>query len=209
MPRDPRLACLALGLILILRTNIVGALHMPLCQTFSSSYHFPGIPYHQGLRRIHSLQTVEISGGLVIPGFRIQNTTTPLKVGDFAMISAECKTFLNSEPRTIRMFTKNRHDSFILCMRKHTGVLDTLTHLQVFPDPVAGHVLKVTSSTYPQPEQEDTNPFMFDRVLMPLTFFVNGYRTEIWNFNDNKYDPNMSKYRHMVMQDTGVQEFQC
>ncbi len=176
------------------------AFPVPICHTLSQVYQFPGVPYHQALRRIHTLDHVGTASGLVLPGFRVENTSAPVVAGDFAVISGECRTFLGGDRRTVRMFTNARHESSVLTLFP-SGRLDCMTHLAVFPHET-GHILKVSSTSYT--DAGASNAF-HDRILMPLAFFTAFWdRSQLWRLHESRLDPNVARYQKMVMRGDAV-----
>jgi hypothetical protein len=59
----------------------------PTGHTVSSSFRFPNIPLHEGLRHIHTLEHLE---SIASQYFRIHRVGQPMRYGDFVTIYADC-----------------------------------------------------------------------------------------------------------------------
>lgn len=196
---DPTFFALALGLCIAVVNLLVPAVSAfplgpgPIGLTSVSTFSYPGIPYREGIRRIHTpehLTSLNVSNrGRRYPLFDIHAVSQPCRYGDHVTIRLLCE--MEGINHTVFMIARPEDpgSSMVMCVRD--GVQRAVIRLRSMPTTYldGGHRLTVTC-VYPR------GPRVLDRAMEPIMRFMRffGRRGQ----PDKEY-ANLQWYRRMIL----------
>ena len=107
---------------------------------------FPEIPLVLGIRHIHTPEQVIVAHGLALPGVHITETTPPIRVNDYTLIS-----FRFGASNTARMFTDNSCKSHLLLQEGKSERAYMFATLSVQAIGMLGHSVRMHSTLMRKP----------------------------------------------------------
>ena len=157
----------------------------PKLREIRKEFHFSTISYEQGLKNIHSLESLlQIRKTY----FQIHSTTEPVHYGKYIVVSAKCSVKAAFQ-QDIRMFSSQPNTSHIVCLKE--GVPQMMFQVNVSPA-YYGHTMTISASTYLHA------PRWINMILSPLWYFLSAFENSLRLEYNVKNDENLIKYRKMV-----------
>ena len=91
----------------------------PMIEAYSVShtFRFPHVPFRSGVHHIHSPEYFLEAHGICPPGFVLESTSAPVRVGTYHMAAFRFRTLLG--PMEGRVFSNNRTSSELLPKKKN------------------------------------------------------------------------------------------
>lgn len=196
---DPTFFFLALALCMAfvdLLIPVVSAFPLgpaPTGLTVVSTFSYPGVPYQEGIRRVHALEhltSLNVSRrGCRLPYFGIHAVAQPHRYGDHVTVRVLCT--VGGVNNTIFMIAKPEDpgSSMFMCVRD--GALRAVIRLRSIPTTYldGGHRLTVTCA-YPRGARA------LDRAMEPILRFMRFFRRR--GQPDTEF-ANLQWYRRMVL----------
>jgi hypothetical protein len=178
------------------KSHITSSLLYPrIPVTTTHVFNYQNIPYHLGIRHIHALEHVADIHILSFPFFKLKNTTLPVTIGPYSIISCYCEVF-GAEKR-VKMFTNKPNECQIMCFFNEKNP-QLHIHLSVSPllqnkNKMNGHSLTMVCTYYRAPK------WIYLR-LKPLFDFLHFMEDSLfWSYDFREQDLNLAKYRRMVI----------
>jgi hypothetical protein len=196
---DPTFFFIVLGLCIAVVNHLIPAISaFPLGPaltglTVVSTFSYPGVPYQEGVRRVHTLEhltSLNVSRrGCRLPYFDIHAVAPPRRFGDHVTIRVSCR--VDGCNNTIIMIAKPEDpgSSAFMCVRD--GVQLAVIRLRFIPTTYldGGHRLTVTC-VYPRGARA------LDRAMEPILRFMRFFRRL---GQPDKEHANLQWYRRMVL----------
>jgi hypothetical protein len=174
-------------------TVFVPAQLMLLVASRSSTFVFPKIPLHFGIRHIHSPEHLVAAHPLTFPYFKIlPNVSQPVVHQDCALVSFDFEVGFVPRRFSARMFSSD-------CMRSSLLIMDenfrscAYVSLAVMPHGAGGHSLSVDITPYMQVSR---------LAVIGARFWQHMYQWEscaFWGCQSGPISENLRKYRLCVM----------
>ena len=155
-----------------------------LLRSFHYSLDFPRVPYHLGLRHIHTPEHIATTHRLGMPFYRVTNSTKPMQHGDVT-----CVEFSAGPCHRVCMFTQDPSQSYML-FSEEDGTLTANVCLGVKPLD-KGHTLRVDVTVY---ECE-----WWTSLAVPLAWTLHTVEDRLWWAYSTTQDANLIAYRRKVL----------
>jgi hypothetical protein len=119
----------------------------PLCYLTAActTLMFPNVALDLGIRHIHTPEHFAVAHGLTLPGFELVDSTPPVRVKDYALVSFRFRTLFSAEVRSARMFTNDRCTSHLL-FQDHADRATMLATFSVKGVGMSGHSLHLSGT---------------------------------------------------------------
>jgi len=193
------IACLFFLDVVLRSILVVDAFPVGCCTglSFTTSFRFPGIPFREGVRHIHTLehlQNVTAEGGKGVPFFTIERVSQPQRYGDHVTTCVQCK--VRGHQQTIYMLGRPEAPESSTFMCVQDGTQRAVMNLRVgrLPYEADGHRLTI-SCTYLRA------PRLYDRDMEPVLRFLRFFEKRMrWQRGaHDQLHGNLQWYRRMVL----------
>lgn len=181
-----------------LEQSPTSSLYPPIPSISTHVFNYQNIPYQMGIRHIHALEHISDIHLLSIPFFRLKNTTEPIRMGPYSIISCYCEVF--GVEKSVKMFTNKPNECQIMWffdektpqLHIHLTV-SPLIHNKNKKNVLNGHSLSMVCTYYKAPK-------WIYLQLKPLFDFLHFMEdTLFWSYDFREQDPNLAKYRRMAI----------
>ena len=153
-------------------------------RSFHYSVDFPRVPYHMGLRHIHTPEHVATTHRLGMPFYRVTNSTKPMQHGDVT-----CVEFSAGPCHRVCMFTQDPSRSYMV-FSDAEGELRATVCMWVRPLD-KGHSLGVLVTVY--------GCAWWTSLVVPLAWTLHTVEDRLWWSYSTTQDANLIAYRRKVL----------
>jgi hypothetical protein len=163
----------------------------------SHTFKFPNVPFRSGVHHIHSPEYFLEAHGICPPGFVLEDTSAPVRVGAYHLTAFRFRTMFG--PMHGRVFSNNRTSSEFLLLDADGRAL-VLGRLNVRRCGVAGHSLRVYADRLCEPN-------IWDLVASSTGLLPEACETRVegairTGYMSVREDPNLRRYRCQVLYET-------
>jgi hypothetical protein len=164
------------------------------CYVAASTFNaFPEIPLTLGIRHIHTPEQCIVAHGLALPGVKISETTPPVRVKDYTLIS-----FRIGATQTARMFTDDSCKSHLLLQEGEGERAYMFATLTVQAIGNLGHSVRLHTTLMRKPSDLER--------LVCTSSRDSVFRAIVRGRIIQDSDDNLAEYRRMVLAKDGQAE---
>jgi hypothetical protein len=181
---------------------LLALLHLPIVvdafvgHTFVHTFKFPSIPYEMGLRHIHSPESFACYKPVVVPGFQLVGSATPMRLNNYSMIEFDFRTLAG--PTHARMLTNSANRSNLILSLPRTPSEPDMPFCAMRFDVgrygVRGHAVTLRGQVFGEVSA-------WGRILMGRALQADMWEATMrWGYSQKGLDdPNLLLYRDRVM----------